>query len=108
QGLAHRRRNFGPHRESEGRRAGELRRPAGRRQGRRPARHGAGRRYRAGQAAECAGIGEEVGRGTGMTRLLAMGVAAVRLETPGKSWKVVIAQTESMERSGIEDAVLSG
>ena len=44
--------------EDEGGRAGQLRRAAGRRQGRRPARHGAGRRHRAGGAAGRAAIGE--------------------------------------------------
>ena len=59
-----------PDREGEGGRAGQLRRAAGRRQGRRPARHGAGRRHRPGRAAERAAVGEILGRAARMKALL--------------------------------------
>ena len=49
QGHADRRRHGRPDREGQGRRARQSRRAAGRRQGRRPARHGAGGRHRSRQ-----------------------------------------------------------
>ena len=61
QGEPDRRRYRRPHGESESRRAGERRRTAGRRQGRRPAGHGAGRRHPAGTSA-AAGFGQGLGR----------------------------------------------
>jgi alanyl-tRNA synthetase len=66
QGFAHRRRHRRPHRQGEGGRAGELRRAAGGRQGRRPAGHGAGWRHRCRRAAWRVAIGEVMGRGAGL------------------------------------------
>ena len=61
QGDADRGRDQRSDREGQGRRAGELRRAAGRRQGRRPAGHGAGRRHRSEQIAAGARVGSRLG-----------------------------------------------
>ncbi len=61
QGAARRRRHGRSDGQGQGRRAGELRRAADRRQGRRQARHGDGRRQRCGGIAEGAGLGGRVG-----------------------------------------------
>jgi len=66
QGAARGRCHARPHREIEGRRVGQLRRAAGRRQRRRQARHGDGRRHRCERARSGAGVGAGLGGRAGL------------------------------------------